>query len=376
MNSIEKKKILFIIWSYTYGGGSEALLTMIVNHLNPKKYDISILEYEHSDVKIEPVNSNICVLPPIEKIETPDRQKKGYQVYNTPEVLIQQYVKGNYDLYVSFNYQIPTFLLPSNTKNIAWIHGDVYDLANDTAKREWMLQDKAFDKVKKIVAITEFTERSLSELFPRHKDKIIKIYNGIDLSDVRGKAKQKAEIILNENSIISVARLDENKDPLRLLRIFKRVHQVREEVQLYYIGEGMLRKRLQQEIEKQGLEGCVHLLGYITNPYPVMGQAKVLCLMSKAEGLPLCVMEALALDVPFVSTAVGGCGTLSNEQRCGKLISTDEQAVKAILELLDMKREQVKRECRKSIERFALETYISRIEDLFDSVMNEEDMEL
>ena len=75
-----KKKILFIIWSYTYGGGAEALLTSIVNHLNPEKYDISIIEYEHADYKVEPVNENIHILPPIEAVETPDRQKKGYQV--------------------------------------------------------------------------------------------------------------------------------------------------------------------------------------------------------------------------------------------------------------------------------------------------------
>ena len=59
-----KRKILFIIWSYTYGGGAESLLTMIVNHLNPEKYDISIIEYEHSDVKTEPVNYNINILKP------------------------------------------------------------------------------------------------------------------------------------------------------------------------------------------------------------------------------------------------------------------------------------------------------------------------
>lgn len=112
----QKMKILFIIWSYTYGGGAESLLTMIVNHLNPEKYDISIIEYEHSNFKTEPVNHNIHILPPIEKVETVDHQKKGYQVYHTPEILIERYIKGDYDLYVSFNYQIPTFLLPAGAK--------------------------------------------------------------------------------------------------------------------------------------------------------------------------------------------------------------------------------------------------------------------
>ena len=46
-----KKKILFIIWSYTFGGGAESLLTSIVNHLNPEKYEISVIEYHHEGIK-------------------------------------------------------------------------------------------------------------------------------------------------------------------------------------------------------------------------------------------------------------------------------------------------------------------------------------
>ena len=43
-------KILFLIFSYSMGGGAEALLTSIVNNLNPQKYDISIREIYHYDV--------------------------------------------------------------------------------------------------------------------------------------------------------------------------------------------------------------------------------------------------------------------------------------------------------------------------------------
>ena len=173
-----KKKLLFIIWSYTYGGGAEALLTTIVNHLDPDKYDISIIEFHHADIKIEPVRDDIHVLPCIEAVKTPEKYSKIYQLYNTPEVLIDTYIGKSYDLYISFNYQIPTFLLPKGTKNIAWIHSDVYDLAEEDMKKERRRQDAAFNNVRKIVAISDNTEKSICELFPRHADKIVKIYNG------------------------------------------------------------------------------------------------------------------------------------------------------------------------------------------------------
>ncbi|MCI8571375.1 MAG: glycosyltransferase [Lachnospiraceae bacterium] len=368
-----KKKILFIIWSYTYGGGAEALLTLIVNHLNPDKYDISIIEYEHADIKTEAVGGHVHILPPIEKVDVPEKTTKGYQVYHTPELLIQQYIEREYDLYVSFNYQIPTFLLPSGTKNISWIHGAVYDLGTEEAKREWTLQDQAFDKAVKIVAISDFTEKSLIDLFPRHKEKVIKIYNGIDVNSVRRKAQQDAVVKLCPKAIVSVARLDENKNPLRLLRIFKSVHDIVQDAQLYYIGEGKLRKELEKEITELKLEKAVHLLGYIANPYPVLGQASVFCLMSETEGFPISIMESLALNVPFISTNVGGSAELADHGRCGKIINTDREAVSAVLDMLEAGKDKMKAACQNSIERFAHGPYIKRIEALFDSVMEEKE---
>ena len=45
-----KQRVLFIIWSFTYGGGAEKILANIVNNLNREQYDIEVLEYYHSDI--------------------------------------------------------------------------------------------------------------------------------------------------------------------------------------------------------------------------------------------------------------------------------------------------------------------------------------
>ncbi len=66
-----KKKVLFIIWSYSYGGGAERILTNIVNNLDPSKYEIDILEYVYAGIKKEEINDNINLLNPI--IDITDR---------------------------------------------------------------------------------------------------------------------------------------------------------------------------------------------------------------------------------------------------------------------------------------------------------------
>ena len=53
---MKKKKILFIIWSFTYGGGAERVLANIVNNLDKNRYDIDIIEYWHTNINNEEIN--------------------------------------------------------------------------------------------------------------------------------------------------------------------------------------------------------------------------------------------------------------------------------------------------------------------------------
>ena len=99
------KKILFVIWSYSLGGGAEALLTTIVNRLDPHKYQIGILEFYHSSTKKEPVDSHIKIYDPVTFAGDRDYQKKMYYTYHEPDQMIRNYVPAGYDLYISFNYQ-------------------------------------------------------------------------------------------------------------------------------------------------------------------------------------------------------------------------------------------------------------------------------
>lgn len=365
-----KKKILFIIWSYTYGGGAEALLTLIVNNLNPEKYDISIIEYQHADIKVEKVNSNIHVLPPIERVDTPDGSKKGYQVRYT-ELLTDRYIRGDYDLYISFNYQIPTFLLPKDTKNIAWIHGDVYDLNEPEAENDKYLQDKAFDKARKIIAISDKTLQSLEDLFPRHKEKFVKLYNGIDIDKVRRMSMEDTDIVLKTPAVIYSGRLDKNKNPERMLRVFSSLYKINPKVHLYYLGKGELEEKLREMAEEMEMQSNVHLLGYQKNPFPIVKQSDVVCLLSNAEGFSMVLLEALALGKPIVTTKVGAAETVVDDGKCGRIVYTDDEAAEAILYYVNaVDRNEIKKQCDQSVRRFGLKLYIQQIEKLMDDVIN------
>lgn len=364
------KKIFFIINSFSWGGGAEALLTQIVNHLNPEKYEIGIMEIIHAEIKKEPVNSNIKIYPYYVKADDPQRKTKMYYVYHEWDKVIKEYIPQDYDLYVSFNYLKPSFLLPEGKKSIAWIHGDVYNLAQSDMKEERDLQREAFYKADKIVSISDITTQSLLDVFPEHKEKIQIIYNGIDTESIRKKAKEPTEIRLQHPAVLSVGRLDSNKNPLRLLRIFEKLHEKNSEAHLYFLGYGELEEDVKTEAEEKKLSDYVHLLGYYENPFPIITQCDVSCLFSLAEGFPLALLESVALDKPFVSSIVGGARILANGGTCGKAVETDDEAVEELLKFFEADKEQMAQKCRESIKRFDLDEYIQQIERLFDGMLN------
>lgn len=365
------KKIFFIINCFSAGGGAESLLTQIVNHLNSKKYEIGIMEIIHENIKTEPVNSNIKIYPYYVKADDPERKSKMYYVYHEWDKVIQEYIPQEYDLYVSFNYLKPTFLLPKGKKCVAWIHSDIYDLRRSNMMEERKLQKEAFYKANRIVSISDITTQSLKEIFPEHENRIRVIYNGANIEEIRKSARDSINIQLKHPAILSIGRLDERKNPLRMLDIFERVHAENDKVHLYYLGYGILEKEVGRIAKEKGIDKNVHLLGYYDNPFPIIAQCDISCMFSLSEGFPMALLESVALDKPFVSSVIGGSRILANDQRCGKTVETDEEAAEAILELLYMDKEKIAKECRESIKRFELKEYIHQIETLFDEVMEE-----
>lgn len=366
------KKVLFIIWSHSFGGGAEALLTTIVNHLNPQKYKIGIIEIYNANIKKEAVDSRIRVYDPITWAGDKEYRKKVYYIYNAPDEVIKRYIPSDYDLYVSFNYQLPSFLLPSGTRNIAWVHGAVFDLAENGVERYRVLQSRAFDKAQKIISISDVTTRSIRELFPNQADKIVEVYNSVNVKKIREKANEPTGIRLRNPAVIFVGRFDENKNPLRMVDIFRQIFRKEKNTHLYFLGKGELETEVRDKAAEYGLQEWVHFLGYVENPFPVIKQADVCCMTSKSEGFPMSLLESVALHVPFVSTEVGGARILSNGESCGKLFRTNEEAVDNIVEILGTSKEAFAEKCEESIRRFDLDTYISRIEELFDEVLASE----
>lgn len=369
---MERKRIrlFFIINTYSMGGGAEALLTTIVNNLPDEKYEIGIMEIIHSDVKTEPTKKSVKIYPYYTKQFAPNRNERMYYVYRDWDKVIREYIPDDYDIYISFNYLKPSFLLPKDKKTIAWIHGDIYDLKDEKMHEEYEFQRAAFAKADRIVAISDTTKQSILDLYPEYTDKIRLIYNGIDVERIRSKAKENCDIVLKKPAILQVGRLEDNKNPMRTLEIFKEVIGYIPEAHLYFLGKGELDVEILKWSKANSLEDHVHLLGYHDNPFPIVKQCDVIAMFSKSEGFPMALLEGVALEKCFVSSEIGGAKTLSRNNVCGKVISNNADAVQAFLSILSLPEERRADICRETIEQFGLKKYIHNIESVIEELLD------
>jgi glycosyltransferase involved in cell wall biosynthesis len=152
---------------------------------------------------------------------------------------------------------------------------------------------------------------------PEHWGKLDIVRCGLDLSLFpRRPCSTRTEHL----RIISVARLTREKGHSGLLQAFRRVREV-VSCELILVGDGPEREALTKEIRALRLEEHVHLHGSLPESSTLVeiGGSDVLVLASLIEGLPVVLLEAMALGVPVIAPNVAGIPELIEDGRDGLL---------------------------------------------------------
>ena len=144
------------------------------------------------------------------------------------------------------------------------------------------------------------------------------------------------DIYLGEKkkNIVSVGRLDSQKNQKLLIDAFYEVNKKYPDFNLIIYGEGILRNELEQQIKFLGLEKKVELPGNISNVLDKIRDASIFVLSSNYEGMPNALIEAMALGIPCISTdcPCGGPKSLIENNINGLLfpVGNKEELVKQI----------------------------------------------
>jgi glycosyltransferase involved in cell wall biosynthesis len=149
-------------------------------------------------------------------------------------------------------------------------------------------------------------------------EKIVVIRNGLSAAAERAvldngaRSKQRAallrELNLDEGAklIGLVARLQPVKGHRYFIEAARHIAAVEPKAHFLLVGDGALRREIEEQAARLGVGDRVHLLGARDDAALIAAGFDVAALASLSEGLPNAVMEAMVAGVPVVATAVGG----------------------------------------------------------------------
>jgi glycosyltransferase involved in cell wall biosynthesis len=176
--------------------------------------------------------------------------------------------------------------------------------------------------VSRSVADFSISESGLPE------SKVVVIPNGVDVerfATAEPADLSQFDIPKEATTILSVGRLDEQKNPLGLLNSFASIAEEHPETHLLFVGHGPDEAALRASIAESNLQLRVHLAGWQADVPGLMKACDLFVLASKWEGMPNVLLEAGAAGIPSVSTRVEGAEEIITSGESGVLVGISQQ---------------------------------------------------
>ena len=209
-------------------------------------------------------------------------------------LILKRYIKKlNTDVIVSSRIEFSKQIKREDTLNISQEHS-------------YIATDKYINKVKKyfkhIHKIVVMTQKAKEDYISwlSGSNSNAKVYN---ISNMIEESISKDTASFSNKKIISVGRLEKEKDFLTLIDVFEKVHEKINDVTLTIVGEGSQRELLEKKIAEKSLEEYVKLPGRVTadEVENYLLNSSVFVLTSLCESFSLVLCEAMEKGIPCVS---------------------------------------------------------------------------
>ncbi len=278
------------------------------------------------------------------------------------------------DIVISFMYPTNVLTLLSLAKTgYPVIVSEQNDSTINPDKDWWeKLRPIAYPLATKVVSVSQGVDQYFEWL---SQSKRTVIYN--PLQPIKN---EKENIILppgadpNKKWVIAMGRLHHQKNFELLLSAFHQIVNKHSDWQLLIFGEGKLRPKLENIVDKLGLNDQVLLPGITDDPISIFQRSQLFVLSSHFEGFGNVLIEAMSCGLPVISTdCPSGPREIIRDGVDGILVpNEDVSALAMAMDCLMSNEEERKRFSERApegVERFKLEKIISMWEDLFSKTI-------
>ena len=298
-----KKKVAILIYSLA-SGGAERVVSILLKKLKDS-YDITLVLMNDTIFYDIPKEIDIYYL------DKSSPNESGFKKLSKLPILGLKYKKflkdNSIDVSLSFmsrpNYiNVTAKLLGSGAKTIISERTSPSKEYNSSSSRDTTsksLIESLYKKADLVVPNSKMISLELNREFEVPKEKLRVIYNPIDLDMINSLKDESINLTKDKFTFITVGRLDAGKNHSLLIDAFYKANL---NANLWIIGDGELKKELEDKIKSLKLQDRVKLLGKKFNPYKFLSKTDCFVFSSEYEGFPNAILEALACSLPVIST--------------------------------------------------------------------------
>lgn len=187
-------------------------------------------------------------------------------------------------------------------------------------------------------------------------------YNGTD--ELRLSKRQELGLKSTDIAFISMGDLIGRKNYEIAIEAFAKVSD--KSMHYYICGKGPNEEKLKDLVLKHGMETNIHFLGYRKDIKELLCASDVYVLSSKQEGLSRALMEAMAMRLPCITSAIRGNTDLMNTSKGGFLCQNLSDYISAIEYMKDKtKRLEMGNDNKAAIELFSIESVTEELAKIY-----------
>ena len=351
-------------------GGAESVLISIVEGLDKKRYRSQVCLLSDGWLKRELDRRGIdnAIVSQPHSVD-PAWLYRIYRLLKDRKIHVMHSHEFATNVYASFLSRLTGIPL------VATIHGKNY--YGDRWRRRAAYRFVA--RHSSMTVVSADLKRFVAETIGITPARLHVVHNGIDISrydlgDQHRAVRAELGVSDRQRVIGTVGNLFAVKGQTYLLKACREVQRVFHDFVLLIAGEGDQLEPLRREASELGLAHNVRFLGF-RNDVPLLLQAiDVFALPSLSEGLPLCILEAMAVRKPVVATNVGGVAEVVDEGLTGYLVPprNPQAMAEKLISLLSNPRAaanmgEIGR--RKVEEGFRLEKMVRQYESMYDGLL-------
>lgn len=282
------------------GGGAEARLARLVEHLFGGGTDVAVL---HDTGRLSEMHKGRVFR----------LHWKGRWSYLRNAIQLRELIRqANYDVIIAFGH----FPIAVASMALLGVRNRPKLIINEITRPHAQLENaNAFRRfistaiIKRLYAYGDLITansidglRETCQMMGRHMQCGLRLPNIVDGDQVRMLASQRSPISIPHGQyLVWVGRLDAMKRVDTIVEAYARAG-FAGECALVIVGDGETRERLERLVRELGVQDSVTFSGALENPLPIVSAAAALVLASEYEGFSNAVLEAMFCDVPVITS--------------------------------------------------------------------------